>query len=417
MRYELLVAGRYLRSRRKSAFISITTFFTAIGVMIGVAALTITLAVMSGFQANIRSRILSFSPQVQITRYGGMTNYAEVQARADKVTGVSGADAFIIGQAMLSSKTSARGVVVRGIEPRNPAAIRELRRYLQHGDLSSLDTPPPGSGAAPGSMNIAAIAVGRSLADKLDVHPGDEVRIISPIISASGAEVRAASAPFRVGAIFVSGVQFIDDTVIFMNLSEAQAFFGRRESADGVQIHLANLDATQSVTGELRKLFPFPPYRVRNWIEINQAASAGFAMLKTVYSLVLVLLIAVAAFNLVAMLIMVVMEKRKDIAILMTMGATRGAVRLIFLIKGLIVGAIGTIAGLLLGVVGCFTLARYHFIHIPQEIYGISTLPVAASPVAFAWVALAAMVLCLLAALYPARQASKQLPVEVIRWE
>jgi lipoprotein-releasing system permease protein len=186
---------------------------------------------------------------------------------------------------------------------------------------------------------------------------------------------------------------------------------------DGVQVHLANLDDTWRVTGQLQKTFPFPPYRVRNWIQINQAASAGFAMLKRVYSLVLMMLIAVAAFNLVAMLIMVVMEKRKDIAILMTMGATAGAVRLIFIIKGLIVGAIGTVAGVILGVAGCVVLAHYHFIHLPREIYGISTLPVSASPAAFAWVAGAAMVLCFVAALYPARQASKQLPVEVIRWE
>jgi lipoprotein-releasing system permease protein len=212
-------------------------------------------------------------------------------------------------------------------------------------------------------------------------------------------------------------VQFIDDSMIFSDLGRAQAFFGRQGRADGIQVHLANLDDTWRATNDMRKLFPFPPYRVRNWIEINQAASAGFAMLKTVYSLVLMMLIAVAAFNLVAMLIMVVMEKRKDIAILMTMGATRGAVRLIFIIKGLIVGAVGTMAGLLLGAAGCFILARYHFIHIPREIYGISTLPVAASPAAFAWVALAAMALCFVAALYPARQASKQLPVEVIRWE
>jgi lipoprotein-releasing system permease protein len=242
------------------------------------------------------------------------------------------------------------------------------------------------------------------------------VRLISPI-SVSGGEIKATSAAFRVGAIFLSGVQFIDETVIFMELGRAQVFFGRQRQVDGVEVHLANLDDTWRVTEELARIFSFPPYRVRNWIEINQAASAGFAMLKRVYSLVLMMLIAVAAFNLVAMLIMVVMEKRKDIAILMTMGATAGAVRLIFIIKGLIVGAIGTIAGLVLGVAGCFTLAHYHFIHIPREIYGISTLPVAASPAAFGWVALAAMFLCLLAALYPARQASKQLPVEVIRWE
>jgi lipoprotein-releasing system permease protein len=403
------VASRYLRSRRKSAFISITTFFTAIGVMIGVAALTITMAVMSGFEANLRSRILSLTPHLQIARYGGMSDYADVEAQAAKVAGATGADAFIMGQGMLTSKTAARGVAVRGIESTNPAAVADLRRYLEHGDLSSLST----SAAA----DIGAIAIGASLANKLHVHTGDEVRLISPIISSAGAEIKATSASFRIGAIFTSGVQFIDDSMIFSDLGRAQSFFGRQGRADGVQVHLANLDDTWRATNDMRKLFPFPPYRVRNWIEINQAASAGFAMLKTVYSLVLMMLIAVAAFNLVAMLIMVVMEKRKDIAILMTMGATRGAVRLIFIIKGLIVGAVGTMAGLLLGAAGCFILARYHFIHIPREIYGISTLPVAASPAAFAWVALAAMALCFVAALYPARQASKQLPVEVIRWE
>jgi lipoprotein-releasing system permease protein len=417
MRYELLVAFRYLRSRRKSAFISITTLFTAIGVMIGVAALTITMAVMNGFEANLRNRILSLTPQVQVVRYGAMSNYADVQVAAEKIRGVTGADPCIIGQGMLTSKTAARGVVVRGIDPKNPAAISDLRRYLERGDLASLNapptSPPKASGATPAPV---AIAIGEIVADKLHVQVGDEVRLISPI-SVSGGEIKATSAAFRVGAIFLSGVQFIDETVIFMELGRAQVFFGRQRQVDGVEVHLANLDDTWRVTEELARIFSFPPYRVRNWIEINQAASAGFAMLKRVYSLVLMMLIAVAAFNLVAMLIMVVMEKRKDIAILMTMGATAGAVRLIFIIKGLIVGAIGTIAGLVLGVAGCFTLAHYHFIHIPREIYGISTLPVAASPAAFGWVALAAMFLCLLAALYPARQASKQLPVEVIRWE
>jgi lipoprotein-releasing system permease protein len=408
MRYELLIASRYLRSRRKSAFISITTLFTAIGVMIGVAALTITLAVMNGFEANLRSRILSLTPQVQIVRFGAMSNYREVQDAAAKVSGVTGADPFIIGQGMLTSKTAARGVVVRGIDPNNPAAVADLRRYLEQGQLASLGQSPPQT--APG------LAIGAMLAEKLHVHPDDGVRLISPI-SVTGGQIQATSAPFRVGAIFRSGVQFIDETVIFMDLARAQQFFGRAGVVDGVQVHLANLDDTWRVTGQLQKTFPFPPYRVRNWIQINQAASAGFAMLKRVYSLVLMMLIAVAAFNLVAMLIMVVMEKRKDIAILMTMGATASAVRLIFIIKGLIVGAIGTVAGVILGVGGCVVLAHYHFIHLPREIYGISTLPVSPSPAAFAWVAGAAMVLCLVAALYPARQASKQLPVEVIRWE
>ena len=154
---------------------------------------------------------------------------------------------------------------------------------------------------------------------------------------------------------------------------------------------------------------------MQNWIQFNESAAAGFALLKRVYALVLVMLIGVAAFNLVATLIMVVMEKRKDIAVLIAMGATRRDVRLIFVLKGLIVGAAGTAAGLILGAAGCFALARYQFIHIPREIYGISTLPIAVAPSNFAAVALASMLLCLLATVYPARQASREMPVEIFR--
>jgi lipoprotein-releasing system permease protein len=209
-------------------------------------------------------------------------------------------------------------------------------------------------------------------------------------------------------------MNFIDTNMVFMNLANAQDFFGRAGKVDGVDIHLANLDQTDAVTDAMRKLFP-DPYRVRNWIEFNDSAAAGFALLKRIYALVLVMLIGVAAFNLVATLIMVVMEKRKDIAVLIAMGATRRDVRLIFRLKGLIVGAAGTIAGDLLGAVGCFALARYQFIHIPREIYGISTLPIQVEPTNFVIVSLASMLLCLLATVYPARQASREMPVEVFR--
>ena len=412
MRYEELIALRYLRSRRKSAFVSITTFFTAIGVTLGVAALTITLAVMNGFEANLRARVLSLTPQVEMVRFGGLSDYPQAVARAQSVAGVAGADPFIIGEAMLTSPTAASGVVVRGIDPSNPNSIAQLQHYVVAGGLSRLGQTQPA-----GASIVGWVAIGQSLAKKLHVTLGQQVKIVSPIVSASGAAVTATSAPLGVGALFNSGVQFIDDNLIFMDLSEAQAFFGRPQRVDGIEIRLRHLSQTTEVTARLRRTFPFPEYRVRSWIELNQAASAGFAMLKTVYSLVLVLLIGVAAFNLVAMLIMVVMEKRRDIAILMAMGAPRGAIRRIFMLKGLVVGALGTAAGLALGALGCFALSRFHFIHLPRDIYGISTLPVAPSAAAFAWVALAAMGLCLVAAIYPARQASRQLPVEIIRWE
>jgi lipoprotein-releasing system permease protein len=408
VRYELKIALRYLRARRKDAFISITTIFTAVGVMIGVAALTITLSVMGGFEQSIKERVLSLSPQVQILNsQGSIENYTEIQSKVAKVPGVSGSDAYIVGQAMLSSGRGIGGVVVRGLEPKNPVVHIEWNRYMVSGGLDNLASANATSAATSG------LAVGVSLAKKLKVKVGDTVRLVAPIILPDGS-LSTKSGEFAVGAIFDSGMNFIDTNMVLMDLAHAQEFFGRPGKVDGVNIHLTNLDQTDAVTDATRKLFP-SPYRVRNWIEFNESAAGGFELLKQIYSLVLVMLIGVAAFNLVATLIMVVMEKRKDIAVLISMGATQREVRTIFVMKGLIVGAAGTAAGLVLGALGCFALARYRFIHIPREIYGMSTLPISVEPSNFVLVAIASLFLCLLATVYPARQASREMPVEVFR--
>ena len=415
MRYELQIALRYLRARRREAFISVTTLFTATGVMIGVAALTIVIAVMNGFEADLRERVLSLTPQIQILNYENpMTDYSAIEAGANQIAGVEGSDPFLVGQAMISSAHGISGVLIRGVEPDNPVVIAELGRYVDRGALSSLSRKYPADSSGSGAAPIAAIAIGGALADKCKLKPGDTVKLVAPILSGPDSELTTKSASFEVGAIFDSGVNYIDKGIVFVNLPVAQTFFGREGKVDGVEVRLANLDDTARVTAALSRAFPHP-YRVRNWIEFNQAASAGFAMLKRVYSLVLLLLIGVAAFNLVATLIMVVMEKRKDIAVLITMGATQGGVRLIFVMKGLIVGAAGTAAGLILGGLGCFILARYHFITIPREIYGISTLPIEVAPLSFVGVAAASLTLCLLASLYPARQASRELPTAILR--
>jgi len=415
VRYELKIALRYLRARRKDAFISITTIFTAVGVMIGVAALTMTLSVMGGFEQSIKERVLNLSPQVQILNsQGSIDNYADIEKRVASVPGVNGAESYIIGQGMLSSGRGIGGVVVRGVEENNPVVREQWGRYMTAGGLDDLSRSYsiPASGTVP-AASVPGVAIGVSLAKKLKAKLGDSVRMVAPVIGPDGS-LSTKSGQFVIGAIFDSGMNIVDADMVFMDLTHAQDFFGRPAKADAVDVHLANLDQTDSVTDAMRTLFP-SPYHVRNWIEFNENAAAGFALLKLVYSLVLGMLIGVAAFNLVATLIMVVMEKRKDIAVLIAMGAKRRDVRLIFVMKGLIVGAAGTLAGLILGAAGCFALAHYQFIHIPREIYGISTVPIAVAPSNFAAVAVASMLLCLLATVYPARQASREMPVEVFR--
>jgi lipoprotein-releasing system permease protein len=397
-----------LRARRRDAFISITTIFTALGVMLGVAALVIVLAVMSGFQASLRQRILSLTPQIQIESYNGaIADYKAIETRVDAVPGVTGSDPFIIGQAMISSARGISGVVARGVQPENAVVVEQLRRYIKHGSLDSI------ASAASPSAPDGTIAIGSTLADKLKVGVGDPVSIVAPITAGADSQLTTRTGHFVVGAIFESGIAFIDRDLVFMGLERASKFFGR-DGVDGIEVRLENLDQTELVTARLRAVFS-KTFRVSNWVEFNAAAAAGFQLLKEVYSLVLVLLIGVAAFNLVATLIMVVMEKRKDIAVLMAMGATRPDIRRIFVFKGMIVGIAGTAAGLSLGALGCFILSRYHFIHIQKQIYGIGTLPIDAQPLSFLIVAIASLVLCWIATVYPAHQAARELPAEVFR--
>lgn len=412
-----MIALRYLRARRKDAFISVTTLFTAVGVTIGVAALVVMLAVMSGFETNLRQRMLSLSPQVQVQSFGGsISGYAAIENRIDKTAGVAGSDPFIVGQGLISAAHGISGVVVRGVEPRNPVVVSRLGRYVDAAALRMLERgTAAGVAAGGGATNpVNGVLLGATLAEKLKVKAGDPVRIVAPIIAGPNSRLDTRSADFRVAAIFDSGVQFIDSDVVFMGLATAQDFFGRVGKADGIEVKLHDLDQTTAVTNALRGTLGHT-FRVSNWMEYDQAASAGFAMLKRVYAMVLLLLIGVAAFNLIATLIMVVMEKRKDIAVLLAMGATPAEVRWIFQLKGIIVGAAGTALGLILGALTCFALSRYQFIHIPSKIYGISTLPIDAEPVSFAVVAIASMVLCYLATIYPSGQASRETPVEVFR--
>ncbi|MGH7913411.1 MAG: ABC transporter permease, partial [Candidatus Binataceae bacterium] len=334
LRFELMIALRYLRARRKDAFISITTLFTAVGVTIGVAALVVMLAVMSGFETNLRQRMLSLTPQVQVQSFGGsMSDYAAIESRIDHTAGVAGSDPYIVGQGLISASHGISGVVARGVEPRNPVVISRLQRYVDAASLRMLENGSPDGGG--GAHPIHGLLIGATLADKLKIKPGDEVRIVAPIIAGANSQLSTRSADFRVASIFNSGVRFIDSDVIFMGLRTAQDFFGRPGKADGIEVQLHDLDQTTVVTNALRKTLGHT-FRVGNWMEYDQAASAGFAMLKRVYAMVLLLLIGVAAFNLIATLIMVVMEKRKDIAVLLAMGATPAEVRWIFQCKGMI---------------------------------------------------------------------------------
>jgi lipoprotein-releasing system permease protein len=421
LRYEFQIAARYLLSRHKTRSISVTTVFTGLGVAIGVAALCVVISVMNGFEANLRQRVLHLTPPVEVTSISGpIADYDALAQRIDHVPGVSGAVPFLNSQAMLGSRYGLSGVLVRAIQPDSPVALSQLKKSLRliSGSIESLRTGHSSSATVNhgGPETIGGLLIGGALALKLKVGAGDRLKIVSPILSADREQLHVRVGEVIVGGLFSSGVSFVDRNLIIMALSSAQGFFGREQKADGIQVYLDDLSQTERVTRQLQTELSYP-YLVRNWTQINEAYAAGFAMLKLVYSLVLMVLIGVAAFNLIATLIMTGMERRKDVAILMTMGAPARATRLIFFSNAMLLGGIGTLSGLLLALITCWALGRYHFIHIPEEIYGTSTIPVVVAPLEFLLVAVAAISLCMVASIYPARRTSRRLPIEVMRRE
>jgi lipoprotein-releasing system permease protein len=319
---------------------------------------------------------------------------------------------FVFAQAMLAAGTNVNGVLVRGVTPASER-VMPLQRYLKEGRIEDLSTPQqPADGSAP----LPAIMVGKAVADKLKVKVGSPVNVISPAVQSTAVGMVPRMDRFVIVGLFDSGLSEYDASLVYMDMREAQRFFGLDQSVTGVEVRLKDVFAAPKVGGRVADALGFP-YRVRNWIDLNRNLFSALALGKTVYFIVLLLIVLVAAFNIVSTLVMVVMEKRKDIAILKSMGAPRSSIRRIFVSNGMIIGSIGTIGGSLAAYAGCLLIQRYHFVELDRSVYGIDTLQVRIYPEYFVVVAVAALIICWLATMYPARQASRLSPVDVIRYE
>ena len=415
MRYELFIGLRYLRAKRREAFISLITIISTLGIAIGVMTLNITLAVMTGFEEDLRDRILGFNPHVSIWSYlGPMENYEDVVSKARTVPDVISAEPFIYGQLMLTTPEHFAGVLVRGIVP-HAAANPDLVARLHSGSIDQLDQRfavplQEGRGATAQPPGIIA---GAELARKLGVHVGEAVNVAS---SGGGSSTVPNIRSFVVVGEFDSGMPDYDSGLAYVSLSDAQQLYDMGDGVTGVEIKVADLYHADAIAKQIASLLG-SGYRVRDWMEANHNLFSALTLQKTVYFIVLLLIILVAAFTVLATLIMVVMEKRKDIAILKSMGAPRAAIARVFIFKGLVIGALGTLIGNLGGYGGCWLLEHYHFIDLPKDVFYVSTVPVTIHPQYFVAVTVAALAICLLATLYPARQAARLVPVDVIRYE
>ena len=421
MRYELFLSLRYLRARRREVFISLITMISMVGVMIGVMTLNIVLAVMTGFEEDLRDRILGFNPHVVISSLQGFVDgYAEVVDAVSQVPDVVAVAPFVYGQVMVSAGQSVSGSLVRGVDPSLASAVVDIEAHLSFGEVDQLGQKQEltfQTEETVQTVHLSGVLVGHELARQIGVFVGDPINIISPLSTTPGPlGVVPRVKRFVIVGVFDVGMFEYDSALIYMSLADAQQFFTLGEQVTGIEVKIRDVYQAQTVARELESVLGFP-YTTRDWTEVNSNIFAALKLEKVVYFIVLLLIVLVAAFNIIATLIMVVMEKRKDIAVLKSMGATGNALSRVFIYKGLIIGVVGTLMGTLLGWVGCWLLDRYEFIELPKDVFYVSTLPVKMYAENFFIVGVASVIICLLATIYPARQAARLAPVEVIRYE
>jgi lipoprotein-releasing system permease protein len=408
MSFETFVSRRYLRAKQKQAFISLITILSIAGVALGVMALIVVIAVMTGFEADLKTRILGGQPQVMIMRHGGaFTKYREILQEVEKTPGVEAATPFIYAQIMLKSKNGAAGAVLRGIDPDSAGRVMKT---LQDLNLPSSTEAKLSQSSSPG------IVLGRELAKNLAVVEGDAIYVISPRGMISPIGHVPTMRQFKVTGFFESGMYEYDQTFAYINIRDAQKIMRLGDSVTGLDIRVTDLYDARNIAQKITAKLGFP-YWARDWMQMNRNLFKALKLERRVMFIILTLIILVAAFNIASSLIMMVMGKTRDIAILKAMGATERSVKKIFVLNGMVIGALGTLIGLGLGLVICTVLKHYNIYELAGDIYYFTTkLPVKLEFFDVASIIAAALLICFFATLYPAHQAAKLNPVEALRY-
>jgi lipoprotein-releasing system permease protein len=406
MPFELQVALRYLLAKRRQVFISVISLVSTLGVTVGVMALVIALALMTGLQGELQARILGSGAHVYVYKPAGITDYKEEVAKLRQVPGVTGAAPAVVGKAMISG-LNVGFVGVKGIDPAMETGVTDIATAMKQGSLDAL-TPATDD-------DLPGIVIGEELARTVAAKVGDTVSLTTPNGSLSPMGVMPRMRRFKVTGIFKMGLYEVDNSMGFVDVERGMVLAGT-DRIEHIEVKLANAYDAPRIADDIAEQFG-SDYVTQDWTDINQELYSALMLEKIGMGIGIGLIVAVAALNIVASLILLVMEKTRDIAILKTMGASSRSITLIFLLQGSIIGVIGTLVGATAGAALANVLDRYRLITIPSDIYQVSYLPFKLLPADLAAVVIGAVVVCFLATLYPSRQAAKLDPAQALRYE
>ena len=396
-----------MRAKRKQKFISLISVISVLGVAVGVMALIVVLSVYTGFTEGLRDQIIGINAHVLVQGFNGeIRSYQSLQKKVASVNGVVSATPFIYGQALISSGPSSTGIVLRGIDPATAGSVIRLESQLLKGSLSDLAE----------TNSLPAIILGKDLATQLRVDQGSKIRLISPNGPLSPMGVLPKVLTCRVTGIFETGMFEYDSTMGFINLDTARSLNGMGKGVNGLEVRVKDVDKADLVAAAIRQETG-RAFAVRDWMQINQNLFAALKLEKIGIFIALDLIILVAALNIISALVMVVMEKTRDIAILKSMGATTGSIMRIFFYQGAVIGLAGTILGVGGGLGLCAILKKYKIIELPSNVYPMSTMPVKVVPMDVSVIAVSAILITLAATLYPSWKASKIRPAEALTYE
>jgi lipoprotein-releasing system permease protein len=435
MSFELFIASRYLRAKRRQAVIGIITAISIAGVTAGVASLIVALAINNGFRQDLQNRLLGSTSHVQLLRVesDGIRDWQPLLSQLNKQPHVVASSPAIYEQVLVSRGARAKGAVLKGILPEYERRVSDMLKNVTVGSAAPLEPSaarsdvarPPSAGAtsqpiSPDSLDRSAsfppIVLGKDMADDLGATVGSVVMVISPQGELTPFGLVPKYARFKVVGIFNSGFNDYDSSWAFIRLSDAQQLFGLGDLVSVIEFKIDNIYQAGEVGNQLQHAAG-PGFMATNWMEQNRALFRALRLERVVTFITIGLIVFVAALNILISLIMMVMEKTRDIAVLMSMGARKRQVRRVFIAQGVLIGIVGTVLGLVLGYVLSWAGGRYHFISLSPEVYSIDYVPFAPRLIDGIWVALVAIGVSLVATVYPSWSASRILPAEALRYE